>query len=81
MPRYIIFEKTRNFEYKDKGRAEGKTGADAIKNLKKRSYINTKSPYIAIPTNVFGKYQYNPTSKTIKVLGKNSKTTIWKKPK
>ena len=81
MPRYIIFEKTKRFDYKFKDFAFGKTGGDAIQNLRKRSPVNTKSPHIALPVKTFMKYQFNPTSKTIKVLGKNTKTTIWKKPK
>lgn len=81
MNRYMIFEKTKRFDYKFKDFAFGKTGGDAIQNLRKRNYVNTKSPYIAIPVKTFMKYQFNPTIKSIKVLGKNSKKTIWKKAK
>ena len=81
MARYKIFEKTKNFSYKLKGDAEGKTGGDAIVNLRKRSYINPNSPYIAIPTKVFMKYQLNPMTKTVKVGGRSDKKVVWKKPR
>ena len=81
MTRYMIFEKTKRFDYKFKDFAFGKTGGDAIQNLRKRSFINTKSPYIAIPVKTFMKYQNNPMAKTIKVMGKKEKKIVWKKPK
>jgi hypothetical protein len=81
MARYMIFEKTRSFQYKFKGSAEGKNGNDAIQKLRGRSRLSIKSPYIAIPTKSFMKYQLNPTTKKIKVMGKTTTKTHWKRPR
>jgi hypothetical protein len=79
--RYLIFEKTSYYDYKFKGEGNGATGAEAIVDLKKRSRLKNTSPHIAIPSNSFMKYQYNPSSKTIKVMGKKEKKIVWKKTK
>jgi len=89
MARYMIFEKTRSFQYKFKGSAEGKNGNDAIQKLRMRSRLSVTSPYIAIPTNSFMKYQLNPKSIKVKIdskgkvakVGRSSSKTVWKKPR
>ena len=69
MPRYLIFEKTRTYDYKFKGSSSG-------------TKISTKGIYIAIPTTQFMKYQLNPTSTKRMVKGKQAGIiTNWKKPR
>jgi len=77
MARYLIFEKTKSYDYKFKGSSTGATGNKAILNLKMRTNLNKKSPYIAVPTTQFMKYQLNPKDQNIN----GRKSTIWKKPK
>ena len=77
----MIFEKTTYYDYIFKGEGRGSTGAEAIVDLKKRTRLKNTRPHIAIPSNLFMKYQYNPLSKTIKVMGKKEKKIVWKKPK
>ena len=63
MARYLIFEKTKSFDYKFKGSSSGTNGDKAIKKLKARLSsiaISTQRIYIAIPTSQFMKYQLNP---------------------
>lgn len=79
MARYIIFQKTTTYQYKFKGSAEGKNGNDAIQNLRKRSRLSVTSPYIAIPSKTFMKYQLNPTSTRLKKSYKVE--TTWKRPR
>ena len=84
MARYMIFAKTKSFQYSFKGSAEGKNGNDAIQKLRGRSRLSTKSPYIAIPSKTFMRYQLNPTTKVARAKKKGdfgSLATIWKKPK
>lgn len=81
MARYLIFEKTKSFDYKFKGSSSGTNGDKAIKKLKarlSRMAISTQRIYIAIPTSQFMKYQLNPKQKWI--VGKGLVTT-WKRPK
>ena len=76
MARYMIFEKTKNFQYKFKGTAEAGSGNQAIKKMKARGHvIRSTSPYIAIPVSQFMKYQLNPT----KTKGKRGIVVNWKK--
>jgi hypothetical protein len=88
MARYLIFEKTRTYNYKFKGSSSGTNGDKAIKNMKMRgTTISTKGIYIAIPTSQFMKYQLNPTTKRKVKKGKktgikmSSFETTWKRPK
>ena len=74
MARYLVFEKTRSYDYKFKGSSSGTNGDKAIKNMKMRgTTISTKGIYIAIPTTQFMKYQLNPTSKKRMVKGKQKR--------
>ena len=83
MARYLIFEKTRSYDYKFKGSSSATNGDKAIKNMKmKGTTISTKGIYIAIPTTQFMKYQLNP--KTEKKMVKGilvGRITTWKKPR
>lgn len=83
MARYLIFEKTRQYNYKFKGSSSGTNGDKAIKNMKMiGTPISTKGIYIAIPKSQFMKYQLNPTSKKRMVRGKQAGIiTTWKRPK
>jgi hypothetical protein len=86
MARYLIFEKTKSYDYKFKGSSTGTNGDKAIKNMKMRgTTIGIKSIFIAIPSTQFMKYQLNPTTKDYgvwgSVKGKRGKITTWKKPK
>ena len=83
MARYLIFEKTKAYNYKFKGSSSGNGGNKAIINMKMRgTTISNKGIYIAIPTSQFMKYQLNPTSKKRMVRGKQAGIiTTWKKPK
>ena len=69
MARYLIFEKTRTYDYKFKGSSTGVNGNKAILNLRMRSTLSNKSPFIAIPSSQFMKYQLNPTTKPVVVKG------------
>ena len=86
MARYLIFEKTRSFDYKFKGSSSATNGDKAIKNIQNRisSKISNKGIYIAIPTTQFMKYQLNPTTKDYGVWGSvkggRGKITTWNKP-
>ena len=73
MARYLIFEKTRTYDYKFKGSSSATNGDKAIKNMKmKGTTISTQ----------FMKYQLNP--KTEKKMVKGilvGRITTWKKPR
>jgi hypothetical protein len=73
----MIFEKTRNFNYKFIGSSSGKNGNEAIKRAKMRgvAYIKSTGIYITIPASQFTKYQLNP----VKTKGKMGIVTNWKK--
>tara|TARA_R100001129_G_scaffold48540_3_gene33421 strand:- start:48 stop:272 length:225 start_codon:yes stop_codon:yes gene_type:complete len=74
MARYMLFKKTRKFDYKYLGSSEGRTGSLAINKFRARSRkISTKDIVIAIPSKTFMSYQLNPT----KSLG----FLAWKKPR
>ena len=80
MPRYIIFEKDRSFEYPFRDFATGKSPNDALQNRIKRGGYPKIYPnriYMIVPVKSFMKFQYNP--KTIG-RGKDKKTT-WKRPR
>jgi len=83
MARYLIFEKTRSYDYKFKGSSSATNGDKAIKNLRQRisSKISTKAIFIAVPTTQFMKYQLNPTSEKVVVKGVKVNRITWKKPK
>ena len=82
MARYLIFEKTKSYDYKFKGSSTGTNGNKAILSLKMRTNLNKKSPYIAVPTTQFMKYQLNPTSTKRMVKGKQAGIiTTWKRPR
>ena len=77
MARYMVFEKTRNYNYKFKGTSSGTSPSMAIKKMKARGTpISSKSIFIAVPIGQFMKYQVNP--KTTK--GKMGTVTTWAKP-
>lgn len=83
MARYLIFEKTKSYNYKFKGSSSGANGDKAIKSMKMRgTAISTKGIYIAIPTSQFMKYQLNPSSKKRMLKGKQAGIiTTWKRPR
>tara|TARA_R110000822_G_C15017889_1_gene462754 strand:- start:316 stop:564 length:249 start_codon:yes stop_codon:yes gene_type:complete len=82
MPRYHIFEKTRNYDYKYKGTGSGSNPNEALNrkmdNGGRSATIKRNGLYVCIPDNQFTtRWQVNPTTKG---TGKN-KITTWKKPK
>tara|TARA_R110000823_G_C15790573_1_gene486086 strand:+ start:41 stop:307 length:267 start_codon:yes stop_codon:yes gene_type:complete len=88
MPRYLIFEKTRTYDYKFKGSSSGANGDKAIKSMKMRgTTISNRGIYIAVPTTQFMKYQLNPILTKKVTRGKKTgikmtdNTITWKKPK
>lgn len=81
MARYLIFEKTRSYDYKFKGSSSGTNGNKAINNLRKNVRLNTKGIYIAIPTSQYMKYQLNPTFKKSIRNGVKVSIVTWKRPK
>ena len=86
MTRYMIFEKTRSFDYKFKGFSTAKNPNAALRQRQGRgggNYVKSNGIYIVIPVKKFMSNQYNPTTKMVKSkAGKGSyKTTTWKRPK
>ncbi len=86
MPRYLLFKKTRAYDYKFQGSANGTNGNNAIKVAKMRGTpISNKDIIIAVPSSQFMKYQLNPTTVTKMVkmgnVRRKGKVTTWKKPK
>ena len=81
MARYLVFEKTRQYDYKFKGSSSGTNGNKAILNLRKNVRLNNKGIYIAIPTSQYMKYQLNPKSEKVVVRGVKVNRITWKKPR
>ena len=86
MPRYMLFKKTKRFDYKFVGSENGTNGDKAIKKSKMRgSSISNKDIIIAIPSSQFMKYQLNPRTavKTVKMgnVRRKANVTTWKKPR
>ena len=87
MPRYMIFEKDRNFNYKFKGFSTATNVNKALRQRQGRgggNYVKSNGIYIVIPANTFMNYQYNPSTKIVKskgFKGGKSKETTWKRPK
>lgn len=78
MARYMMFEKTKNFDYKFRGTTEATNGNLAIKKARAKGFtISSKSIIIAIPSSQFMKYQMNPK----KTKGKRGVITNWIKAK
>ena len=81
MARYLVFEKTKSYDYKFKGSSSGTNGNKAILNLRKNVRLNNKGIYIAIPTSQYMKYQLNPKSEKVVVRGVKVNRITWKKPR
>ena len=76
MARYMIFEKTKNFNYKFKGTSSATSPSMAIKKMKARGIpISGKASFIAIPVTQFMKHQVNPKTSR----GKMGTVTNWVK--
>jgi hypothetical protein len=74
MARYMLFEKTRSFDYKFRGTVEASNGNMAIKKARGKGFtISSKAIIIAIPSSQFMKYQMNPK----KTKGKMGIVTNW----
>lgn len=87
MPRYMIFEKDKNFKYKFKGFSTAPNRNKALQQRQGKGaglFVKSTGIYIVIPDRQFMNNQVNPTTKVVKskkLKGFKFKETNWKRPR